>query len=78
MRTVVARDSPFSPGFSLGEAVRFMRMGSGVAQGDGGDGGGGGVCAHAPRVANALAKTADFKEVLFMVRWKAACQHHVS
>src|ERR1017187_3566105 len=78
MRTVVASDSPFSPGLRRVEALRVNRMGSGVGQGDGGDGGGGGGWAHAPRVASALAKTADIKEVLFMVRKPAACQHHVS
>ena len=81
MRTVVARDSPLSPGLSRVEALRVNRMGSGVGQGDGGgdgDGDGGGGWAHAPRVASALAKTADIKEVLFMVRKPAACQHHVS
>ena len=72
MRTVVASDSPFSPGFSRGEAVSSTRTGSGVVQGDGGCG-----CAQAPNIPTTLAKTAKFKEVLFMVRGFAACQHHV-
>ena len=58
-------------------------MGSGVGQGDGGGGGdgddgGGASWAHAPKAASALAKTADIKEFLFMVRKLAACQHPVS
>ena len=66
-------------GREQGEAVTLKRMGSGVGQGDGGSGGGGGGgWAHAPRAVNALAKTADIKECLFMVRRQGACQHHVS
>lgn len=72
---MVASDSPCSPGFNRVEAVKLTRSGSGVVQGDGGGGGG---WAHAPRIATALAKTADIKQVLFMVRGYGACQHHVS
>src|ERR1035441_8722324 len=76
MRTVVASDSPFSPGFRMGEAVKVKRTGSGVGHGEGGaGGGGGGSCAHAERIATTEANTADFNKEFFIARRSAACQH---
>jgi hypothetical protein len=81
MRTVVASDSPFSPGFRIGEAVKVKRTGSGVGHGEGeggGAAGGGGSWAHAERIATTEANTTDFNKEFFIALRPAACQHQVS